>query len=216
MPIRGGEQAAEFALAALLRGAAEFAHRAEPAGTPAETLARFASARLSWLVSTPTESRALQAALDSYVPQGAGGRLLDAAWRFGSSSEPNKPVDAGGMRYPLSTVFRASTEKNGPLVPLVRLALKDSISFTSKYSSGGRMKLALNAAFEALEAASDGLGRRFIEDSQIKKLLSSRNDSILAHGQTPISERTARDLRERVLFYLPPDFSFPRFPTLSL
>lgn len=61
------------------------------------------------------------------------------------------------------------------------------------------MKLPLQATFEVLRAAGHEEGRRFFEyEKKIKDIQSNRNQSILAHGIRPVSERAAQGILETV------------------
>jgi CRISPR-associated protein (TIGR02710 family) len=79
----------------------------------------------------------------------------------------------------------------------------------------GLLKLPLVATYEALAAAADPSGERFVAcRDEIRNVLSARNDSILAHGTRPVSEEQARKLRDLVQRFLPMDVRLPRFPKL--
>lgn len=78
--------------------------------------------------------------------------------------------------------------------------LKNKYS-TEKYRDrkDGKVKLGLYEDFELLADLDDELGKRFVEefkqkDSQMKKLLALRNNSILAHGFNPIAEKGYREM----------------------
>jgi CRISPR-associated protein (TIGR02710 family) len=91
--------------------------------------------------------------------------------------------------------------------------------YTRRYAdeNSGRLKLPLYAVFRALEAADAELGRRFAQDRErLKALLAARNDSLLAHGSTPVKEATARQMLDLVRQWLPQDAALVEFPRLEL
>ncbi|MEM2292326.1 MAG: TIGR02710 family CRISPR-associated CARF protein [Nitrososphaerota archaeon] len=63
------------------------------------------------------------------------------------------------------------------------------------------IKLGLNNSYELLNALGDALGRQYQNDKKLKDLLSKRNASILAHGQTPIAKQTYIQLHKKTLEY---------------
>ncbi|MEM1582767.1 MAG: TIGR02710 family CRISPR-associated CARF protein [Candidatus Bathyarchaeia archaeon] len=63
------------------------------------------------------------------------------------------------------------------------------------------IKLGLNNSYELLNALGDALGQQCQNDKKLKDLLSKRNTSILAHGQTPITKQTYIHLRRKTLEY---------------
>ncbi|MEM0111915.1 MAG: TIGR02710 family CRISPR-associated CARF protein [Nitrososphaerota archaeon] len=63
------------------------------------------------------------------------------------------------------------------------------------------IKLGLNNSYELLNALGDALGRQYQNDKKLKDLLSKRNTSILAHGQTPIAKQTYIQLHKKTLEY---------------
>jgi CRISPR-associated protein (TIGR02710 family) len=63
------------------------------------------------------------------------------------------------------------------------------------------IKLALNSSYELLNSLKDPLGQCYQNDKKLKDLLSKRNMSILAHGQTPIPRQVYVQLRKKTLEY---------------
>ena len=91
--------------------------------------------------------------------------------------------------------------------------------YEAKYREAGEphLKLPLLATFRALQEAGDPLGARFSADfEEIKKLMSARNESILAHGSKPVKKQTAEKLMEIVRGYVPAGHQLVEFPKLSL
>src|SRR5579885_2017386 len=131
MPIEKTEHASQFALAALMRGVGDFAHRVAPADTPAQALQYFAEKHLRRLVSLPAAASALRLAVESFEPRSPGARLLDSAWRFASDVGPTKSFRPHRMRSPLSTIF-AFKDGNGAVLPLTRLELDEGIFPTAQ------------------------------------------------------------------------------------
>lgn len=62
----------------------------------------------------------------------------------------------------------------------------------------GIIKLALKADYQLLKDLGDEIGG-VIEDGRLKDMLKKRNESILAHGITPISKNDAEELYEKVV-----------------
>ncbi len=84
-------------------------------------------------------------------------------------------------------------------------------SLHSKYQNiqdeSGEITLSLYKSFELLKDLNDELGKEFIKDytgkeKEIKKLLSIRNNSILAHGFQPIGESQFHSLKEILEKYI--------------
>ncbi len=73
-------------------------------------------------------------------------------------------------------------------------------------ADGGRLKLGLEQSFTLLEQLADPLGREFRARygrrdayGPLNGLLNARNNSLLAHGTTPIGQDKAGQLREHIL-----------------
>jgi CRISPR-associated protein (TIGR02710 family) len=64
-----------------------------------------------------------------------------------------------------------------------------------------RMKLALEKSYEVLNAKKDELGQKFMQDKKLRNLLSKRNTSILAHGLTPVTQETYKELGQKTVEY---------------
>jgi CRISPR-associated protein (TIGR02710 family) len=99
-------------------------------------------------------------------------------------------------------------------------ALPESLrdDFARKYRDPGdqRIKLPLLATFRALEEAGAEVGKRFAENRQdLTKILSARNQSILAHGATPITDATANEFVDIVRRFLPSDVPLAVFTELT-
>jgi len=60
----------------------------------------------------------------------------------------------------------------------------------------GRIRLGLFRAYELLSDLEDELGKKFVSNRRLHNLLKRRNDSILAHGITPVDEDTVSQLRK--------------------
>lgn len=89
--------------------------------------------------------------------------------------------------------------------------------FISRYTDpqSGAIKLPLHATFRYLKEAGQASGDRYFENFKaIKKIQSSRNDSILAHGINPVSESAGRSLFETVSRFVQFQtvFDFPLLP----
>jgi len=102
--------------------------------------------------------------------------------------------------------------------PLERLPERLRPEYERKYrSEEGKLELPLYATFGALKEAGVEIGRRFSEDLEaVKKVLSGRNNSILAHGFQPISQHAADSFMQILKRYLPEDAALVEFPRLNL
>jgi len=101
--------------------------------------------------------------------------------------------------------------------PLERLPEQLRSEYERKYRREGKLELPLFATFEALEKSGVEIGQRFAADFEaIKKVLSGRNNSILAHGAQPISRHAAESFMEVLKRYLPASAKLVEFPKLSL
>jgi CRISPR-associated protein (TIGR02710 family) len=83
-------------------------------------------------------------------------------------------------------------------------------------AADGKIELPLFATFRALAEAGAEIGRRLHEDAEVRKLLSGRNNSMLAHGVQPVSRHAAQSFMKIVTGYLPEQTEFVEFPRLSL
>ncbi len=63
----------------------------------------------------------------------------------------------------------------------------------------GEAKLGLHKSYELLQAKRIPLGDSFMNNNTLRHCLSMRNNSILAHGSTPISKELCENLRSEVL-----------------
>jgi len=89
--------------------------------------------------------------------------------------------------------------------------------FIRKYSDEAKrtLKLPMNATFEFLKYKENEAGTRFFEkQKEIKKIQSSRNESILAHGIRPVEEYAAASIWATVSGFLKFEnaFDFPMLP----
>lgn len=89
--------------------------------------------------------------------------------------------------------------------------------YVQRYSSEGRIRLPLHAAYLLLRELGDQLGEKYLaRQDELKKVLSSRNDSILAHGRVPVQKKTFESLSELALGFTGLDESdlpvFPHWP----
>lgn len=65
--------------------------------------------------------------------------------------------------------------------------------------AGEAVKLPLERSYELLSAKGCDLGAQYLNDEELKDLLSRRNRSILAHGHEPVKKETYERLVEKVL-----------------
>jgi len=89
--------------------------------------------------------------------------------------------------------------------------------FIQKYADpeSGEIKLPLQATFRYLQAMNQESGHRFFQQlAAIKKIQSSRNKSILAHGINPVTENAAKSIFETVSDFVQVRtvFNFPLLP----
>jgi len=63
------------------------------------------------------------------------------------------------------------------------------------------IRLPLARSYQILEEKDDELGKKYREDKKLKDLLSKRNQSILAHGTTPIDQKTYQELYKKTIKY---------------
>lgn len=79
-------------------------------------------------------------------------------------------------------------------------------SFYNKYKSDfntdDKAKLGLQKAFELLIELDNGLGKEFQNLNELKSILQTRNNSILAHGIDTVNEETCRKFSKNVLHLL--------------
>jgi CRISPR-associated protein (TIGR02710 family) len=78
----------------------------------------------------------------------------------------------------------------------------------------GKIKIGLMSDFELLKELGHPLGNKYEE---IKNYLSSRNNSILAHGACPVTEKSCRNFLERIKeVYSIKDENLPEFPEIHI
>ena len=63
------------------------------------------------------------------------------------------------------------------------------------------IKLALNNSYELLRILNDELAEKFLEDKEVKNVLSNRNNSILAHGLNPADKENTLKLFNKLKEY---------------
>lgn len=81
--------------------------------------------------------------------------------------------------------------------------LRDEFKRKYREEQTGKIKLPLYAVFRLLERAGHPRGKRFQEmEKELKKILSARNHSILAHGTTPIQKDTCEEFLRLILEFL--------------
>lgn len=72
-------------------------------------------------------------------------------------------------------------------VDLNKIPLESREKLEKEKDSEGRIRIGLAKAYDLLNNFEDKLGKRFVSDENLKNLLRKRNESILAHGLTPIT-----------------------------
>lgn len=94
----------------------------------------------------------------------------------------------------------------------------------SKYArQDEKVKLSLVQDYELLADLHDPIGEIYQKQrGKVKDMLNKRNQSILAHGNTPIDEKTYEDMREKVEAFLRQGFEalgikfeYPQFPRIQ-
>ena len=88
--------------------------------------------------------------------------------------------------------------------------------FRARYTDpiDGKIKLPLQAKFEALNAAEIEIGKQFKQNHDLQNGLRKRNGSILAHGINPVQERDYESLNNAVMQMLG-ERELPVFPKLD-
>ncbi|MEM3074192.1 MAG: hypothetical protein QXK20_05580, partial [Nitrososphaerales archaeon] len=70
-----------------------------------------------------------------------------------------------------------------------------------KYAKEEELKLGLYSIYELLYDYSNEIGKRFVEDKELKNYLTKRNMSILAHGLYTVNDEEANAFCRKVLEY---------------
>jgi CRISPR-associated protein (TIGR02710 family) len=89
-------------------------------------------------------------------------------------------------------------------------ALKED--YVKRYSATGKVQVGLTPTFNVLKELSHPAGLKFAENEEaLRKMLSARNESILAHGSQPIKKETYEKLTAVIeqLFVEGPLIEFP-------
>jgi CRISPR-associated protein (TIGR02710 family) len=96
-------------------------------------------------------------------------------------------------------------------------SVPESISeeFVRRYGDGDKLKLPLGAAYRLLAEKRDEMGVRYMaRQEELRHLLAARNQSVLAHGATPVSADTyTRFLALALDFTEASEQELPAFPT---
>ncbi len=79
-----------------------------------------------------------------------------------------------------------------------------------KYKDQEKIQLAQRQAFELLKNFGENIGQKFKENKRLRNYLKYRNESILAHGLTSISQDTYTQLSKEVI-----QFSLSTFPRVA-
>lgn len=99
-------------------------------------------------------------------------------------------------QYRLRKIYGINTSN----VEIDRLP-KDLLQKWSILKDQKTIRLGLNDSYELLCALGDPVGQLYQDDRKLKDLLSKRNASILAHGQTPITKQAYVQMRRKTLEY---------------
>ena len=71
--------------------------------------------------------------------------------------------------------------------------------YESLRNDKGRIQLPLYKNYELLSDLGEELGKNFFNDYELRNLLEKRNNSILAHGFSPVSEEDCLNLKGKIL-----------------
>jgi CRISPR-associated protein (TIGR02710 family) len=101
-------------------------------------------------------------------------------------------------------------------VPVDQLPARLQEEFARKYADESRTaKLPLAATYQVLAELGHPAGRRFRDQQEdFRKIMNARNESILAHGRSPVAEGMAKSLRALLAGFLLQDAHLPEFPRL--
>jgi len=114
-------------------------------------------------------------------------------------------------------VFRETIGCSNSVVPPDKVPNEIREDFLGKYLDKKKniLKLPLQATFQFLKCLKNEAGVRFFERiEEIKKIQNNRNESILAHGIRPISEKGTESIWKTITDFLDfkNEFDFPRLP----
>jgi CRISPR-associated protein (TIGR02710 family) len=82
-------------------------------------------------------------------------------------------------------------------VDLEKIPLFARKEYAVKQDENGRIRIGLHSSYKLLQYLDQDLGKNFVSDNRLKDLLKKRNDSILAHGLTPIAQENYTELYEK-------------------
>lgn len=71
--------------------------------------------------------------------------------------------------------------------------------YESLRNDRGKIRLSLYKSYELLNDLGEELGQSFFDDYELRNLLEKRNNSILAHGFSPVSEEDCLNLKKKIL-----------------
>jgi CRISPR-associated protein (TIGR02710 family) len=178
--------------------------------TSAHGLIRAAESHVQWLDRLPHQSRPFVCDLLGNADRCADrGRYDDAVARLYRVCE-------AAAQFRLSEL--QLTEKPDGKILHERVPEPLRTEWAGRVKQGS-VTLGLQDDYSLLAAVNDPLGRRFGElalNERDRSPLNDRNNSILAHGQSPLSKRSYANLRDVLLqlLQLQPD-EVPQFPVLN-
>lgn len=90
--------------------------------------------------------------------------------------------------------------------------------YQSPNETGMTMRLGLEASYRLLAELNDPLGKKYLEnEKELNQVLHTRNQSRLAHGNTPIRPEIYQRMREIVMRFADvTEDELPKFPTMRL
>lgn len=80
------------------------------------------------------------------------------------------------------------------------------------------LKISLYASYRLLEHLGNELGKIFMEnyEKSIKGILDARNNSILAHGDQPITKEKYEQMRDILINFIGGEEKLPKFPQIKI
>ncbi|MEM1995301.1 MAG: TIGR02710 family CRISPR-associated CARF protein [Nitrososphaerales archaeon] len=119
--------------------------------------------------------------------------------------EEGKFDDAVARLYRATELIGQITARNTLGVNVDNLKLSDLPQSLrekyKKYAKEEELKLGLYSIYELLYDYSNEIGKRFVEDKELKNYLTKRNMSILAHGLYTVNDEEANAFCRKVLEY---------------
>ncbi|MDE5833455.1 MAG: TIGR02710 family CRISPR-associated protein [Desulfovibrio sp.] len=189
-----------------------------------QTLYKNLSAARDALIEVEKEAKLLKGVSESAPADFGKAYFKDLIANARRRAERGRYDDAVARLYSaVEKVAKVALAKRGidnSKITKEQLAKFDENLRTKYANASGDIKMAFDDSFAALSALApdDPVSLAYTElEPELKKLMSSRNDSLLAHGYIPIDENTYKGFHDLVMRFMNiTECELPEFPKMEL